>query len=155
MPELRVFDFERDLAGVLPCIPMAVRYKLDLVAVKLSLRQWRRLTRIDRCELLYRSCDSRSTISAYRDYLCDLIRTRAQEEPVASPPEDRDEWRRFDAVPDRICRYAESRGLPIPSLEAWRALEMLQRFALWKLTRAGHDNDNFEPAMREFGLVAS
>lgn len=32
---------------------------------------------------------------------------------------------------------------------------VLQRFALYKLTRPGHDNDNFLPAMREFGLVGS
>jgi hypothetical protein len=28
-----------------------------------------------------------------------------------------------------------------------------QRFALFKLTRPNHDNDNFIPAMREFGLL--
>jgi hypothetical protein len=32
-------------------------------------------------------------------------------------------------------------------------LSVLQRFALFKLTRPGHDNDNLEPAMREFGLL--
>jgi hypothetical protein len=112
---LRSYDFEKDAAGALRCIPMAVRYKLDLVSVKLSLRQWRRFRRVDRCELLYRSCGSQPTVTAYREYLCNLIRTRAQEKPVESPPEDREEWRRVDAPPDRIRRYAESRELLRPT----------------------------------------
>jgi len=29
----------------------------------------------------------------------------------------------------------------------------LQRFALFKLTRKGHGNRNFLPALREFGLA--
>ncbi|NVN38861.1 nitrate reductase associated protein, partial [Komagataeibacter swingsii] len=29
-------------------------------------------------------------------------------------------------------------------------LSVLQRFALLKLTRPGHENQNFEPALREF-----
>ena len=33
------------------------------------------------------------------------------------------------------------------------ALSPLQRFTLVKLSRAKHDNVNFVPAMREFGLL--
>ncbi len=51
MDELQIFDFERDFAGSLRCIPMIVRFKLDFVVVTLSLRQWSRLGHRDR-ELL-------------------------------------------------------------------------------------------------------
>jgi len=34
----------------------------------------------------------------------------------------------------------------------WTALSPLQRFALCKLSRPGHENRNFLPALREFGL---
>ena len=37
--------------------------------------------------------------------------------------------------------------------EQWAALAPLQRFALYKLTRPGHKNENFLPAMREFTLL--
>jgi len=36
----------------------------------------------------------------------------------------------------------------------WKNLNSLQRFALIKLTRGGHENENFIPALREFGLTA-
>ena len=39
-----LFDFERDFAGSLRCIPMVARQKLDIVGIKLSLRQWSRFT---------------------------------------------------------------------------------------------------------------
>ena len=38
------FAFERDFADSLRCIPMSVRLKLDRCGIKLSLRQWSRLT---------------------------------------------------------------------------------------------------------------
>ena len=43
-----LFDFERDFAGSLRCIPMIARQKLDIVGIKLSLRQWSRFTRDER-----------------------------------------------------------------------------------------------------------
>jgi hypothetical protein len=39
------------------------------------------------------------------------------------------------------------------SLTQWRGLTVLQRFALLKLTRPGHENKNFSKAMKEFGLA--
>jgi len=36
--------------------------------------------------------------------------------------------------------------------EQWRELSILQRFALIKLCRPGHENKNFPIAMKEFGL---
>jgi hypothetical protein len=35
----------------------------------------------------------------------------------------------------------------------WANLTPLKRFALIKLTRSSHENNNFLPAMQEFGLV--
>ncbi len=44
-------------------------------------------------------------------------------------------------------------GVASPTHAEWRALSDLQRFTLTKLTRAGHDNENFFPALVEFGLT--
>ena len=45
------------------------------------------------------------------------------------------------------------RDVTPPTVAQWAALSPLQRFAIFKLTRPGHTNENFEPAMREFGLI--
>jgi hypothetical protein len=35
----------------------------------------------------------------------------------------------------------------------WQQLKPVRRFALIKLSRPGHENKNFKPALKEFGLV--
>ena len=58
------------------------------------------------------------------------------------------------ATPPVVASFAKSVGVSPPTARAWGELTELQRFALIKLTRDSHDNVNFVPAMREFGLVA-
>ncbi len=55
----------------------------------------------------------------------------------------------------RLQAHAIDQGLPPPETSACASLSPLQRFALFKLSRPGHDNDKFEPAMREFGLLGA
>ena len=47
-----LFDFEKDFADSLRCIPMAVRYKLDSVGVKLKLTYWNQFSQAERQVLL-------------------------------------------------------------------------------------------------------
>ncbi len=148
-----IFEFETDFAGTLRCIPMAVRLKLDRSGIKLSLKQWSRFDRDERAQLLERDCDSDAARSAYRGYLAGLIETSAKQtveylEPAAAP-----EWFDVRRVPPRIVAWADGLGVPPPTAQQWSQLSALQRFALFKLTRPGHDNDNFVPALREFGLL--
>lgn len=149
----RIFEFELDFAGTLRCIPMSVRYKLDECGVKLSLKQWNRFTREERAELLERDCESPQTVVAYRSYLLGLIAARANDkaELVGAAAAD---WSDGSSVPVRVVGWAQSIGVAPPSEDQWRKLSPLQRFVLFKLTRPGHKNENFLPAMREFGLVA-
>lgn len=54
---------------------------------------------------------------------------------------------------ETVAAWSGQIGVPAPTDAQWRDLSDLQRFTLIKLTRAGHDNDNFYPALVEFGLV--
>jgi hypothetical protein len=150
-----IFAFERDFAGALHCIPMVVRLKLDLCGVKLSLRHWNRFDLPDRRQLIRRPCRTASEIAAYRANLVLLIAIRAGEAARELAIEPRPEWEDCARVPVSILDRARRLGLPAPSLRAWAGLTPLQRFALIKLTRGGHDNDNFEPALREFGVLVA
>jgi hypothetical protein len=152
MTHAQLFNFESDFVATLRCIPMAVRFKLDRVAIKLSLRQWSRLTRDDRQVLLLRPCDTPAEIDDYREVLADLVFQRAGEaaKPLAEPPTDI--WTRTLTVPAEIGRFADAIGAQPPSNPQWAGLTILQRFVLAKLTRDNHDNVNFVPALREFGL---
>jgi hypothetical protein len=147
-----IFDFETDFAGTLHCIPMSVRFKLDQCGIKLSLKQWNRLASEERRELVKRTCGTLQHVQLYKEYLAKLIETRASSAVEVVATDANPEWADAERVPLRIISYATALTVTPPSLEQWGILTPLQRFALFKLTRAGHDNDNFVPAMQEFGI---
>jgi hypothetical protein len=154
MSHARLFAFESDFVATLRCIPMAVRFKLDRVEIKLSLRQWSRFTREDRRALLLAPCETESEVTAYRDTLRDLVAARAGDtaKPLAEQPPP--VWTEARRTPEAVTRFAGSLGTHRPSDRQWAGLSELQRFVLVKLTRDNHDNINFLPAMREFGLIS-
>lgn len=153
MNDTHLFAFESDFVATLRCVPMAVRLKLDRCEIKLSLRQWSRFTRDDRQHLLEASCLTSKDIVAYRAELIELIALRAREpaKPLSDPPAPL--WEQAAAPPPVVIAFAKSLGVAPPTDAQWRALAELERFALVKLTRQNHDNINFLPAMREFGLL--
>jgi hypothetical protein len=153
MNENQLFAFEHDFVASLRCIPMAVRLKLDRSGIKLSLRQWSRFTAEDRRELLATACGTAGEVSAYRNRLVELVAQRTQEtaKPLPEPPAALREL--AGDAPATVTAYARAVDVPPPTARAWRRLSELQRFALIKLTRDSHDNVNFVPAMREFGLA--
>lgn len=154
--ELPIFEFETDFAGSLRCIPMAVRFRLDHAGIKLSLRQWCRFTHADREKLLTLPCRTASEIDQYQQVLIELIATKAHEQAKRVSIEPDPEWARTGEVPPRVIERSALLGIAPPTGQQWLAMTPLQRFALLKLTRDGHDNANFIPALREFAaLVAS
>ena len=150
----RVFDFESDFAGSLHCIPMAVRLKLDNCGVKVSLKQWNRLAREQRDQLLARPCDTLQATRAYRDYLVATIEAQTGDKAQDMPVDSRPGWIDSGQIPGQVSSYFTAQGLAPLSLSQWSALAPLQRYVLIKLTLPGHRNDNFLPAVREFGLLS-
>jgi len=154
MAGMTTFAFEQDFAGSLRCIPMSVRQKLDLVGVKLSLRQWSKLSRDERDRLMTLGCTPGEEQAQYRACLLGLIAARTDEPAVFLADMSHDDWMRDDRMPDAVLVQARKDGIAPPSPRAWAGLSPLQRFALVKLARSSHENENFVPAMVEFGLAA-
>lgn len=155
MNDTQLFAFESDFVSSLRCIPMAVRLKLDVCGIKLSLRQWSRFTRGDREAMLVAPCNEIAEVEAYRAALVALVALRTNEvaKPLADPPCG--QWNNARQVAAVVIAYARSLGAPPPIPSQWAGLSPLQRFVLIKLTRDNHDNINFIPAMSEFGLLCA
>ena len=153
MNDAQLFAFESDFVSTLRCVPMAVRFKLDACAIKLSLRQWSRFTRGDRQALLTAPCESPAEVEAYRTELVALIALRAGEPARVLVEALCEQWRDAHTVPTIVAHQAHLVGLAPPSRSQWARLTELQRFVLLKLTRDKHDNLNFAPAMIEFGIA--
>ncbi len=149
-----LFAFESDFVASLRCIPMAVRFKLDRVGVKLSLRQWSRLDTDDRRRLLVTPCATPGEIETYRQSLRALVLERAGEPAKDLPGDGLVPWQAVEHTSSGVNLFAAEVGAALLSDETWRGLADLQRFVLLKLSRDSHDNVNFVPALKEFGLYA-
>jgi hypothetical protein len=148
-----IFNFETDFAGTLRCIPMSVRLKLDECGVKVSLKQWNRFPAADRQALLNTPCDTPNAAKGYKDLILSLIGKHTSSAPEYVTVDPSPEWSDTSRVPQRIVAYAAALGRKAPVIDQWSKLSPLKRFTLYKLTRPNHSNDNFIPAMQEFGLT--
>jgi hypothetical protein len=61
-------------------------------------------------------------------------------------------WGNLEEIPELLQEKAKEFNWEITN-EQWSGLTNLQRFALTKLYRPGHENKNFPKAMKEFGLA--
>ena len=143
------FAFENDFVDILRCIPMVVRYKLDTCGIKLKLPEWVKLTVDDKARLAEQPCYTPAEIAAYRQELIDLVARRCHHPVSELGPVDA-AWERLDAVPGEVHDKALEWECHPLTLAEWLQLDVLQRFALVKLSRSGHEGANFPKAIREF-----
>jgi hypothetical protein len=145
------FRFEADFVESLRCIPMVVRYKLDVCGVKLKLTHWRRLSEAQRQELVSAPSETETEREDYRRRLRDWIWELTGEYPKDLTVSA--DWLDETQVPTQILEEFPRQGLAgTLSLERWRSLKPLERFVLLKLSQPGHENRNFPAALAEFGL---
>ncbi|HEX2603148.1 MAG TPA: nitrate reductase associated protein [Oxalicibacterium sp.] len=151
-----LFEFEQDGRYPLRRIPMVMRFKLDACGIKLPLIAWAQLSREQRERLVDLPCTSNEEKHRYRELIAQMLEAHADNPDAAIqlvPVGPFPLWRDTSSVPQQIVDHLKEIGLPAPTIAQWQSLNDLQRFALLKLTRAGHQNANLLPALREFHLV--
>jgi hypothetical protein len=148
------FEFEADFVDSLRCIPMVVRLKLDSCGVKLKLAEWNHFTQFECAELVNLPCAASAEVRAYRDYLSGLIFRHTGNTASLMEIDPHPDWLNERDIPSNIQIKAAEYGVIITQSQ-WANLTPLQRFAAIKLTRSSHENNNFLPALEEFGLVKS
>jgi hypothetical protein len=145
-------QFETDFIESLRCIPMIVRMKLDTCGVKLKLDHWHKLSQSEREKLVEMPCENAVEAEQYRQWLQDLVTTKignpAKELTLAPNPP----WLNKEAIPPALIDKAAELQIAITP-QQWSDLSNLQRFALIKLSRPSHENLNFIPALKEFGII--
>ena len=150
---IEYFMFEEDfMEKNIRCIPMIIRFKMDEAGIKLKLSEWRRFTRAERIGLALMSCNNNEEAGLYNRYLTGLVKKYTGKNPkvlevVKNPP-----WNNFYSVPETLNEKLREFDWSL-SIEQWKSLTSLQRFALVKLCRPGHKNQNLPKAMKEFKLV--
>lgn len=151
MPMNDHFQFEEDFVDSLRCIPMQVRMKLDTCGVKLKLSHWSQLSTAERQALVAMPCTTPQEIGVYRNYLQQLVVEKTGAPAGELDIDPHPPW--LEATPPAaVGEKAAEFGVAIAA-QQWTTLTPLQRFALIKLSRPGHENRNFLPALKEFELV--
>jgi hypothetical protein len=148
---IEYFRFEEDfIEDNLRCIPMIVRMKLDTIKIKLPLKTWSRFNERERAQLASDPCDSESDMIKYKMRVLEYAKYYSIEDlGILSAVETG--WNNTEKIPESLMEKFKSFKQQI-NLAQWRSLTILQRFALIKLSRPGHESKNFEKALAEFGL---
>lgn len=152
---IEYFDFEEDfVAKNIRCIPMIVRFKMDAVGIKLKLAEWGKFEVAERIKLVLLPAKSRSEIERYHQFLAALIYKHTGKAPSSLAIDPQPDWAEKHTIPEMMREKVMEFNWELTHNQ-WSALTDLQRFALLKLCRPGHENKNFPKAMMEFGLAGN
>jgi hypothetical protein len=145
------FQFEADFVDSLRCIPMYVRYKLDICGIKLKLAEWNQMNQAQRQSLIDLPTTTENEVDSYRKYLQNLVFQNTGKHASELPIDSHPAWNDSEKISDDVDKKVAELGLHL-TLTDWQYLTFLQRFALIKLSRSHHENENFPKAMAEFNL---
>lgn len=150
---IEYFNFEEDfIEKNIRCIPMIVRFKLDKSGIKLKLAEWNKFSVDERIELAKKSCGNDEEAKQYNHYLAELIRNRSGKEATDLAIDLQPGWADINKLPDLLQERLNEFEAHM-SVSQWAELTNLQRFALLKLCKPGHESKNFPKALKEFGLI--
>jgi hypothetical protein len=150
---IEYFDFEEDFVeDNVRCIPMVVRFKMDAAGVKLKLSEWSKFKTHERVQLALMPIANTSEVYLYRQFLISLIIGYTGNPATSMATEPEPAWSNRQQIPKMLIEKAMEHQL-ILSIAQWAQLTDIQRFALLKLCRPGHENKNFPKAVQEFGLM--
>jgi hypothetical protein len=145
------FQFEADFVNSLRCIPMCVRYKLDISGIKLKLAEWNQFDQTQRQSLIDLPIGTESEVDFYRQYLQNLVFKNTGKFASELPIDPHPAWSDSRRIAVDVENKVQELGLKLHP-DDWENLTNLQRFALIKLSRSHHENHNFPKAVAEFGI---
>lgn len=152
---IEYFKFEEDfMEDNVRCIPMVVRFKMDAAGVKLKLSEWSKFHPEERVKLALMPIDQSEALDYYHQYLIALITKYTGNAATKLDIDTQPAWANLQQIPEMLMEKSSEIELNI-SLNQWERLTDIQRFALLKLCRPGHENKNFPKAVKEFGLLTN
>ena len=151
---IEYFQFEEEfMENNMRCIPMIIRCKMDMAGIKLKLSEWKKFSTEERIELALMSCGFNEASEQYARYLAGLIKKHTGRNPTTMEVNRTPTWKDLHSIPGTLIEKLKEFDWGL-SIVQWTYLTDLQRFALLKLCRPGHENQNFPKAMKEFDLVS-
>ncbi|GGH03158.1 MULTISPECIES: nitrate reductase associated protein [Pedobacter] len=152
---IEYFKFEEDfIEENVRCIPMIVRFKMDAAGIKLKLVEWSKFHPSEKIRLALLPVSAQEQTDKYRQFLIGLITKYTGNQATTLAIDPLPDWGNLHQIPLILQEKSEEFQFKL-SIMQWRKLTNIQRFALLKLCRPGHENKNFQKAIIEFGLLNS
>ena len=141
------FYFEDDFIRDLRCIPLCVRRKLDLIGIKLKLTHWLDFNLNEKTKIVNWP-DTQNELLDLKIFLKKITSNSKYGEAKEIERSINQPWQDKNKIPDQVLKAALERGIKI-SIEKWRNLNELDRFAFCKLIRPSHEHQNLDKAFDE------
>jgi hypothetical protein len=141
-------ELEGDLHRTLEFIPLAVRRKLDLAGMKLSLKAWTAMPRAERLAICHLPVDGPGDLDVYREALAAFAeRSGHPVAPLEGGALDGSAWGPA-RIPDSVAERA-----PSLSSAQWSGLPEDARYVLFRLAEPRRAPDKLNAALRELRLI--
>ena len=148
----RRFAFEGAVHETLETVPLAVRRKLDLAGLRVSVFGWRALPREDRLSLCHLPAETAEDVAVYREVLTRFAaRARIPIDPVPGAPSNRRAWGPLEVLSRLHAQLGPEEARALDG----RRLAMLsdeERYALYKLADPARDPARLRIALLELGF---
>ena len=148
----RWFAFEGTVHDTLDTVPLAVRRKLDLAGIRVSVFGWRALPREDRLSLCHLPTETAEDVAVYREVLTRFAaRTGIPVDPVPGAPTHRRAWGPLEV----LSRLHAQLGVDEARALDGRRLALLsdeERYALYRLADPKRDPARLRQALLELGF---
>ena len=141
------FNFEDDFIKDLRCIPLCVRRKLDLIGIKLKLTHWQEFNLTEKTKIVNWP-DTQNELLDLKIFLKKITSNSKYGEAKEIERSINQPWQDKNKIPEQVLKAALERGIKI-SIEKWRNLNELDRFAFCKLIRPSHEHQNLDKAFDE------
>ncbi len=146
------FEFEGDVHRLLDCVPLTVRRKLDLAALKISLEGWQALSRAERLALCHLPVDGAEDRAVYIEIMRGFCeRAGVPLKPLNDPDALGLVWN-VPSVPPRVRERSEALHARLDD-RAWSTLDEESRYALVKLSDPKRNPLKIHAALVELGLL--
>jgi hypothetical protein len=147
----RRFVFEGEVHEALDCVPLAVRRKLDLAGLKISLAGWQALSHAERLALCNLPVDTSEDLGIYVEVLQGFAaRAGVPLSPLPEAPVDRITWSPGGV---RARLQARLEGHAVPDEEALGRLTDEERYSLFKLADPRREPAKLLLLLRELGIA--
>ena len=141
------FQYEKEFYPKLERLPLHFRMKLDLVGIKLSLKQWLAFHIEERTAICHLPVDHEDEKLVFKDYLNFLSRQYCQAPAQELPPME-PLWEISDHVPTPVRERSGDNGKAV-TLEEWGGWASHQRYALYKTAVSKSEPEKFFAVLDE------